>query len=198
MRSEVGPSGEDARSVYQRVLGERFTQLDPQLRTYFGALPPGAVGRGEGVYAVAGSRHRWLWPVLAVLAWRRVLFPELGTDVPFTVQNTAGADGTLSAVRTFSFPRVERRMEDTMRVVDGRFVDGLGRRRGLVVEMELSVEAGSVKMRSRRVWVRIAGRHLPLGRLARVTLHERADAAEPGRQHVDVRISLPLLGEVFR
>ena len=74
-------------SVYERVLGDRIEQLDPPLRRYFGAPGAGTVGRGDGVYEVAGSRHRWLWPAFAWLAWRRVLFPEYGRGIPFTIVN---------------------------------------------------------------------------------------------------------------
>ena len=86
-------------SVYQQVLGARFAELSPELRAYFARPPEGAVGRGTGVFEVAGSPRRWLRPVFAVLAWRRVLFPEYARDVPFTVTNIPGPGDGLSARR---------------------------------------------------------------------------------------------------
>ena len=62
-------------------------RLHPRLRTYFGPVPPGHVGRGEGVFAVVGTPRRWLWPVLAWLARDGVVFPVWERDVPFTVEN---------------------------------------------------------------------------------------------------------------
>jgi hypothetical protein len=187
-----------ARSVYQRVLGEEFSRLDPRLQAYFGPLEAGQVGVGTGVYDVAGSRIRMLRPLLSVMGMRHVLFPEYGRGVPFSVKNTAGADGTLSAVRMFDFPGRSRVMEDTMSVVDGRLVDRLGKRRGLEVGIRLSVVDGGLRMRSTRLALRIRRIRVPLPRIAVLHLDERTDPADPTRQRVDVRITAPVLGELFR
>lgn len=187
-------------SVYERVLGGRIEQLDPQLRRYFGAPASGAVGRGDGVYEVAGSRHRWLWPVLAWMAWRRVLFPEYGHSIPFTIVNTTNADGTLSARREFAFPRWTRIMEDTMSVVDGALHDRLGRRGGLEVEFALDIVEGGLHMRSRRQWQHLGPMRFRMPGLVRVSLAETAVGGRRGvdTQRVDVRMTAPVLGEVFR
>jgi len=175
-------------SVYERVLGSRMSELDPRLRAYFGEIPPGSVGRGTGVYEVAGSRHRWLRPVFAVLASRRVLFPELGHDIPFTVENR----GDRRATRTFAFPRRTREMRDEMTVVDGTLRDRLD---VLEVELLLDVAAGSLRMHSRRQWVRLGRLRVRVPAIVTVTLTEQA---EGDHQRVDVRMTAPVLGEVFR
>lgn len=185
-------------SVYQRALGDSFAELDPKLQTYFGPIPAGSVGRGSGVYRVAGSRLRLLRPVLWLMARRNVLFPEFGRDVPFSVANIPGSDATLSATRTFRFPRGIRVMEDTMAVVDGRLVDRLGKRRGLEVVVDLAVVSGGLRMTSRRLAVHVRGIRLPIPPLATMTLDERIDPVDAKRQHVDVRIAAPVLGEIFR
>jgi len=182
-------------SVYERVLGDRIEQLAPTLRRYFGAPGAGTVGRGDGVYEVAGSRHRWLWPALAWLARRRVLFPEYGRDIPFTIVNTAHADGTLSARREFRFPRRTRVMTDTMSVVDGALHDRLGRRGGLEVEFVLDVVDGGLRMTSRRQWLHLGAMRFRMPGLIRVSL---AETAQGDTQRVDVRMTAPVLGEVFR
>jgi hypothetical protein len=182
-------------SVYQRVLGERFADLDPGLRDYFAAPPPHSAGLGVGRYAVAGSRHRWLWPVLAYLAWRQVLFPEYGRDIPLRVVNLTGADGSLAAARTFEFGDRTRVVVDKMDVVRGTLRDRLGRRGGLEVELELSVVEGCLRMTSRRQWLRAGPLRLRIPRLVTVRLEERVAG---DRQRVDVRLTAPLLGEVFR
>lgn len=56
MSSSSGPS------VYQAVLGARFTELDPRLRAYFGPIPAGTVGTGEGTFEVAGATLALLVP----------------------------------------------------------------------------------------------------------------------------------------
>lgn len=184
-------------SIYQRVLAADFDRLDERLQRYFGPIPSGGVGVGRGTYDVAGLRVRALRPVFAWLAWRRIMFPEIGHHVPFTITNTPDASGALSAVRTFAFPARRRTMEDTMSVVDGRLIDRLGRRRGLEVELDLTVADGALRMTSERCALRIRGIRIPLPRIARVTVDERI-SARTDRQHVDVRLRIIGLGEVFR
>lgn len=185
-------------SVYQRALGSEFAKLDPHLQRYFGPIPAGCVGSGSGVYEIAGSRLRWLRPVLALIASRHVLFPEFGRDVPFTVINAPGPYGSLSAVRTFGFPERTRIMEDTMTAANGRIVDRLGKRRGLEVTIRVGVVAGALLMTSTRIALRAGRARIPLPRLATMHLVERTDPADPSRQRVDVRITAPLVGEAFR
>ncbi|MFC5502859.1 DUF4166 domain-containing protein [Lysinimonas soli] len=190
-------------SVYQRVLGPRFAELDPSLAAYFSLPPAGHRGHGSGVYAVAGSRLRWARPLWAFLAWRQVLFPELGRGVPFTVVNTPTADGRLTAVRSFAFPGHERVMADAMSVVDGRLHDRLGRRGGLEVELLLDVVDGGLHMTSLRQWLHLGAVRVRIPSVVHVLLAETAlapgaSAVPDARQRVDVRMTAPLLGEVFR
>ena len=184
--------------MYQRVLGSDFDSLAPELRAYFSPPPAGSVGRGSGVYEVAGSKLRWLTPVFAVLAWRRILFPEYARDVPFTVTNIPGPGEGLSARREFHFAGRDRVMQDTMHVVDGRLHDFLGRRGGLEVRLAVSVGTdGGLRMLSDRAWLHLGALRLPLPALlsARVVLDERW---RQGSQRVDVRMLHPLFGEIFR
>jgi Domain of unknown function (DUF4166) len=180
-------------SVYQRVLGSEIESLAPELRAYF--TGDRGVGLGSGVFEVAGSPLRFLRPVLAWLAWRRILFPEYARNVPFDIANTPTEDGGLEAVRTFHFPGRDRPLEDTMRVVDGRLHDFLGKRRGFEVRMDLTITNGLLEMRSDRQWLHLGGLRIRLPRLATVTVSE---SWLDGRQHVDVRLRSPILGEWFR
>jgi hypothetical protein len=184
-------------SVYERVLGDRLDELHPRLRPYFLPIPAGSVGRGTGVYDVAGSRHRWLAPVLALLAWRRILFPEYARDVPFTVTNIPGPGDGLSARREFHLPARDRIMQDTMHVVDGALHDFLGRRGGLEVRLDLDVDDGALLMRSSGVWVHVVGLRLPVPAVLSARVELRESWVDDG-QRVDVRMLHPLLGEVFR
>lgn len=185
-------------SVYERVLGERFALLDPALQRYFGPIPPGMAGQGCGVYEFAGTERIWLRPVLRWMAWRRILFPERGRDVPFTVVNTGSADGGLTARRTFIFPTRTRLMQDSLAVVDGQLVDRLGRRRGLEVGLEVEVRGGGLQMVSAGLHLHLFGIRIALPRVATMTLDERTHPSGPGRQHVDVTITSPGIGVVFR
>ena len=180
-------------SVYERVQGFDIELLVPELRGYFSGGH--GVGVGNGVFEVAGCRLRILRPVLAYLARQRILFPEYANDVPFEIINRPRDDGGLDAVRTFHLPGRDRPLEDSMRVIDGRLHDFMGKRRGFEVRMALTIAGGFVQMRSDRQWVRLFGLRLRIPQLATVTVSESwADE----RQHVDVRLRSPLLGEWFR
>jgi hypothetical protein len=180
-------------SVYQRVLGTELAGLKPELQSYFSGHR--GVGVGHGVFEVAGSRLSILRPLLAYLAWRRILFPEYARNIPFEITNTPTEDGGLDAVRTFHFPGRDRPLEDTMRVVDGQLHDFLGRRRGFEVRMRLTIADGLLQMRSERQWLHLRRVRVPLPPFTTVTVDESwAD----GSQHVDVRLRSPLLGEWFR
>lgn len=182
-------------SVYQRVLGATFGDLDPGLHLYFSRPPAGTVGIGRGIYDIAGSRHRLLRPLLAWTAWRRILFPESGRDVPFSIRNTTAADGTLRATRTFRFDRRDRTMCDAMTVVDGVLVDRLGRRGGLQAVFCATVVDGGLRLTSERLHLRLGACRVPLPRIAVVTVDERAGV---DGQYVDVQVRSPILGEWFR
>lgn len=181
-------------SVWERAFGDRLADLSPGLRTYFSLPPEGMTGHGAGVYEVAGSRLRWLWPALAFLAWRRILFPEFGHDVPFTVVNTPTPEGTLRAVRTFEFPGRTRTMVDEMRIVDGHLHDFLGRRGGLEACLAATVDDGMLRLTTERLWLHLGPARVPLPNVARMALTERTLHAG---QHVDVTLSTPFVGEWF-
>ena len=180
-------------SVYERVLGSEIESLVPELRHYF--TGGDHVGTGTGTFEVAGCRVPILRPALVYLARQRILFPEFARDVPFDIVNSPREDGSLDAIRTFHLPGRDRPLEDTMRVIDGRLHDFIGRRRGFEVRLVLAIESGFLQMRSDRQWIRILGARVRIPQFARVTVSE---SWIDGHQHVDVRLRTPLLGDWFR
>ena len=180
-------------SVYQRVLGSEIESTcsgAPQV--FFGESGCGGGQRGfrscrfAAEFSATGAR-------LSGLASHPV--PQYARDVPFDIVNTPTADGALDAVRTFHFPGRDRPLEDTIRVVDGRLHDFLGKRRGFEVRMALTITNGLLEMRSTRQWLHLGKLRIRLPRFATVTVSE---SWQDGRQHVDVRLRSPILGEWFR
>lgn len=192
-----------------------LARLHPRLRTYFGPVPPGHVGRGEGVFDVVGTPRRWLWPVLAVFARDSVMFPVWERDVPFTVENrptrvrrgsgvSLEARVAVRAHRTFRFRSGSRTMVDAITAEPDGLVDHLGRHGRVSARLRAQVDgdgpdAGALRLVSTRVTFRALGRdlRLPAALSPRVTLTERFDD-EADLQRVSMVLTAPVLGTLYR
>lgn len=179
-------------SIFRRALGDDFARLHPQLQRYFDP-PDGA--RGEGVFDEAGSRLRWLVPMWRMLARFGLLFPDYGTNVPFTVRMVPLSPGRVATTRRLQFPAGEREVADETHLVSGRLVDVHARGRLLVHMHPEVLDDGSLAMTARQTRLRVASVLVWVPAVP-VTLTQRWD--ETGQCfHIDVRVRMPLLGEVF-
>jgi len=142
-------------SIYEKALGSDFRKLHPQIQRRFGLTSAGglaAVGKGTMDRLWHGAPYTL--PFLYVGTWRSIMFPEQGTNVPFTIQNYAYRDPlgreTVTWVRTFETGR--RRRFDAYMIWSeqrGCIVDYLGTHQHLAVNLELSVaENGGLQLRS--------------------------------------------------
>jgi hypothetical protein len=194
-------------SPYRVVLGAAFDELHPRLRTYFDAIPAGAVGRGSGVFEVVGTPRRWLWPVLAWFARAHVMFPVWERDVPFTVENRAvvAGDGSpaVAAVRSFHLAGRGRgrsvRMVDEIGVEDGALIDRLGDPVRTEAVFRATVHDGGLRLRSTAVRLVVAGRRIRIPRVVApiVVLTEQWDD-ETERQQVSIAVAVPLVGRIYQ
>jgi uncharacterized protein DUF4166 len=142
-------------SIYQRALGKDFTRLHPQIQRRFGFSSSDRIASiGTGLMDRLWHGPLYTLPFLYIGTWRRIMFPEKGRDVPFTIENYAYLDSfgreTVSWVRTFETGR--RRRFDAYMVYSERrgcIVDYLGTHQHLAVDLELSVdERGGMRIRS--------------------------------------------------
>jgi hypothetical protein len=188
-------------------------RLHPRLRTYFGAIPPGHVGRGDGVFDVVGTPRRWLWPVLALFARDAVMFPVWERQVPFTVENRPALVGrgssrearvAVRAHRTFHLRSGDRTMVDAITAEPDGLVDHLGRHGRVSARLRVEVDAdgpdaGALRLVSTRVAFRALGRgwSLPALIAPRVTLTERFDD-EADLQRVSLVLTAPIVGTLYR
>jgi hypothetical protein len=143
-------------SIYERALGPEFRRLHPQIQRRFG------FASADGIASIGTGRMEEVWrgpgytlPFLAVGAWRHIMFPATGRDVPFRIENYAYVDGlgreTVTWVRTFELPSRTRRFDATMIYAERRgcIVDYLGTHQHLAVDIHLSVgERGGLRLRS--------------------------------------------------
>jgi len=142
-------------SIYQRALGADFARLHPQIQRRFGFSSKDAVAAiGTGVMDELWHGPAYTLPFLCVGAWRRIMFPEQGRNVPFTIENHAYVDRygreTVTWIRRFATRR-PRRFDAYMIYAEsrGRIVDYLGTHQHLAVDLELSVDSrGGLQIRS--------------------------------------------------
>jgi hypothetical protein len=136
-------------------MGTDFGRLHPKIQERFGfSSEDGRAAIGTGVMQRIWHGRGYTLPFLYFGTWRRIMFPEHGTDIPFTIQNYAYKDQfgreTVTWVRTFQ-TSMTRRFDATMihsRQRD-RIVDYLGTHQHLAVDIELSVDEQTKGLRLR-------------------------------------------------
>ena len=200
-------------SIFQLALGTDFDRLHPQMRRRFGFTSSDQTGCiGSGVMGQIWRRGSWMVPFLWLGTHRHVLFPDRGTDVPFTIENYAYLDSfrreTLTFVRTFEIRPTRRRRFDATMVYNpdrGCVVDYLGTHQHLAVAVRLAVAARVAVDQHGGLWVRSGRFRLLEGRLSvpipavaagRAQLHEWYDENEQ-RFRIEVQISHPWVGPML-
>jgi hypothetical protein len=142
-------------SIYQQALGADFDRLHPQIQQRFGLTSArGIASIGRGVMDEVWKGAPITEPFLYLGTWRRIMFPETGRDIPFTIENYAYRDRfgreTVTWLRTFASRRIRR--FDAYMVYSaerGCIVDYLGTHQHLAVDIELRVdEEGGLRLQS--------------------------------------------------
>jgi hypothetical protein len=203
-RTDTAPAG-----VFRRALGADFDRLHPQLQRRFGvATDTGYACVGSGVMREIRRGPWWTVPFLQIGRLRNILVADVGTDVPFTIENYPYRDPfgreTVTFVREYRVPGARRpsRFDATM-VLDparGTVVDYLGTHQHLAVDLDLRVEPdGSLLLRSgaqRFYEGRFVGFRFPMSFSGRATLRERYDD-EAGEFRIDLEVRNPVFGFLF-
>jgi len=143
------------KSIYESVLGEKFKLLHRRIQDRFGfKSSDGVACVGTGVMERVWHGALYTMPFLCLGSWRRIMFPEQGTAIPFTIKNYAYKDQydreTVTWIRTFE-ASVTRRFDAYMIFSERRdcIVDYLGTHQHLAVDIDLSVdERGGLRLRS--------------------------------------------------
>jgi hypothetical protein len=158
-------------SIYERALGPDFRRLHPRIQGRFGFTSSDEVASiGTGVMEEIWRGKPFTIPFLYVGAWRRIMFPDKGRDVPFRIENFAYVDSfgreTVTWIRRFDLP-TPRRFDAYMVYSDtrGRLIDYLGSHQHLAVDIDLSVDPnGGLRLRSgeQRFYEGVIGFRFPL------------------------------------
>jgi len=192
-------------SIYREVLGAAFERLHPQIQRRFGfSSADGVAAVGTGVMQELWHGRAYTLPFLYIGSWRRIMFPERGTDVPFTIRNYAYRDSfgreTVTWIRTFQTKR-PRRFDAYMihSQQRGRIVDYLGTHQHLAVDIDLSVdERGGLRLRSgdQRFYEGLIGFRFPLFFSGIAEVCEWYDDTL-GMFRIDVRVTNRFWGPLF-
>jgi len=192
-------------SIYQRALGDDFKRLHPQIQGRFGFSSRDSLAAiRRGVMDEVWHGRPYTLPFLYIGTWRRIMFPEYGRNVPFTIENYAYLDPlgreTVTWLRTFQTRRV-RRFDAYMIYSEqrGRIVDYLGSHQHLAVDIHVAADDhGGVHLRSseQRFYEGPISFRFPLLFSGVADVHEWYDD-QAQRFRIDVRVSNPRWGPLF-
>lgn len=192
-------------SVFEEALGADFRRLHPMMQRRFGVgLDAAEACIGRGVMSSIRRGPWWTVPFLQIGRLRNILVPDVGTDVPFTIENYPYRDRfgreTVTFVRTYTTkPGRTARFDATMVLVDGRVLDYLGSHQHLAVDLDLSVdERGGLVLRSdaQRFYEGPIAFRFPMLFSGRATLHEWW-SDEDEAFHVDLEVHNRVFGFLF-
>jgi Domain of unknown function (DUF4166) len=192
-------------SIYATALGCDFSRLHPQIQKRYG------FDSSSGVAAICGGTMQRIWhgpfytlPFLHVGSWRRIMFPEHGENIPFTVENYAYRDEfdreTVTWLRSFQMRKL-RRFDEYMIFSERRkrVVIYLGTHQHLAADTELSIDPrGGLRMRSgdQRIYEQMIGFRFPMVFSAIANVCEWYDDAEK-KFRIEVDVSNRIFGKVF-
>jgi hypothetical protein len=192
-------------SIYKLAMGSDFDRLHPQIQKRFGFGSEDHVAAiGRGVMDRVWHGRTFTLPFLYVGAWRRIMFPEQGERVPFTIENYAYRDSmgreTVTWLRTFQ-TRKTRRFDAYMIYGPERrkIIDYLGTHQHLAVDIDLSVDPrGGLRLRSgeQRFYEGVIGFRFPLLFSGVADVCEWYDDAI-GKFRIEVHVANRTWGKLF-
>jgi hypothetical protein len=192
-------------SIFQAALGADFDRLSPMMRKRFGVgLDAGYACVGTGVMTRIRRGPWWVVPFLQIGKLRNILIPDVGTDVPFTIENYPYRDPfgreTVTFVREYRVRAKPSRFDATMILSNGRVLDYLGTHQHLAVELDLRAnDDGSLSLTSnaqRFYEGRLVAFRFPMLFSGRAELREEFDESI-GRYRIRMEVRNRVFGFLF-
>ncbi len=183
-------------SIFRAALGTDFDRLHPMLQRRFGVgLEAGYACVARGTMARICRGPWWTIPFLRLGKFRNILVPDLGVNVPFTIENYPYRDPfgreTVTFVREYQVRAKPSRFDATMILSGGKVIDYLGTHQHLAVDLDLAVEPdGTLHLRSgaQRFYEGPIAFRFPMLFSGKADLHESFDdAANVYRIRLEVR-----------
>lgn len=191
-------------SIYKQVMGSDFKRLHPMLQQRYD-LQEGTVLRASGIMKEIHGGPKWLYPLFWIGIRWKLLFPEHGKNIPFTIQNRAFVgDYGVSQVyweRIFHFGKKKRYFNALMSLDAKRKIiqDYLGEPHLVYSDLAFHVDDdGFLTIESLGQRIVLGKIEIPLPRLFQglATVREKYDE-EQRLFHIDVTVRNPLIGKVF-
>lgn len=192
-------------SIFEAALGDDFARLSPMMQKRFGVgLDSGYACVGTGVMSRIRRGPWWVVPFLYIGKLRNILIPDVGVNVPFTIENYPYRDPfgreTVTFVREYRVGRKPSRFDATMILSHGRVLDYLGTHQHLATELDLTVDDdGSLRLTSstqRFYEGRFIRFRFPMLLSGRAQLHERFDT-DAGKYRIRMEVHNRLFGFLF-
>lgn len=194
-------------SIFEQALGPDFARLHPMLQKRFGVdAAAGYACVGRGVFSEVRRGAWWTVPFLWIGAFRNILFPDQGANVPFTIENYPYVDGfgrpTVTFVRTLELPGSKRRRFDATMVYSpetGGIIDYLGTHQHLATGLLLDVlPDGALHLRStgQQFYEGFIAFAFPAAFTGTADLYESFDDAR-GVFTIQMQVRNPVLGFLF-
>jgi hypothetical protein len=192
-------------SIFESALGDDFARLSPMMQKRFGVGLDASYGCvGTGTMSRIRRGPWWVVPFLQIGKLRNILIPDVGENVPFTIENFPYLDPfgreTVTFVREYRVRSRPSRFDATMILSDGRILDYLGTHQHLAVDLDLRVhDDGSLSLTSdaqRFYEGRFIAFRFPMIFSGRAELHERFDE-EAGVYRITMNVRNRLLGFLF-
>ena len=189
------------KSIYEQALGEKFKLLHPRIQERFGfSSRDNLACSGTGTMDELWHGKAYTLPFLYLGSVRRIMFPERGRSVQFTIRNYAYVDEygreTVTWIRNFA-TRKPRRFDAYMIFSQQRerIVDYLGTHQHLAVDIDLSVDerGRSAAQRFYEGWVGFTFPLLFSGIAEVCEWFEEKD----GRFHIEVNVANQVWGPLF-
>ncbi|WP_153721908.1 DUF4166 domain-containing protein [Sporosarcina cascadiensis] len=191
-------------SIYRKVLQEDFFCLHPMLQKRYDCKDSAAF-RATGKMKRIKGGPKWLYPLFKLGVRWKLVFPESGQDIPFTIINSAFVNSKgeqqIHWERKFNFPENTRYFNALMSLDEQRMVvkDYLGEPPLLYSDLKFSVlDSGSLKINSLDQRLVLGKFEIPLPLLLQglAVINESYDE-EYAVYRISVEVKNQLIGTVF-
>lgn len=191
-------------SIYQKILGPQYKQLHPMLQKRYNLTKDNQF-KASGVMQTITGGPKWLYPLFRLGSHWKLVFPEHGKQIPFTILNTyqIGTNGEehVHWERIFFFGEKKRYFNALMSYDPERKIikDYLGQPRLLYSDLVFHVSPeGNLSILSKKQRLVLGPLEIPLPRILQgvATVHENYLEDRDSFQ-IKVEVQNPLIGRIF-